>query len=276
MKVTEQMKRDFAEQGAIVMRGLFAPDQLARARRSFDFGRAHPSPFAQQLFAGTADEHFNDQSNPENAAEYVSLIKELGLDRLVASLWGSSNVWFLGEELFIKSGGKTGRSPWHQDTAYMPANGEHLANIWISFERLPRRNALEIVRGSHRGMQYDGTSYMDPSDPTRPIWGDGTWPRLPHIEVERSKDPETWDVLGWDLEPGDALVFHSGTLHGGAPVTPDCPTRHTLVLRFFGDRLFYRPMPTVKPDYPIDIREYDDRSQTPGAPFRPPYFPQLI
>jgi ectoine hydroxylase-related dioxygenase (phytanoyl-CoA dioxygenase family) len=248
---------------------------LRRVRECFDYGIAHPSPVAKQVFAGTRDAHFNDFSNPDNAEQYVGMIKELGLHHFVAALWDSENVWFLGEELFVKSGGKSGRSPWHQDTAYLAATGAHLANIWISFESLPRENVLEIVRGSHRGVQYDGAAYVDPSDPTRPLWGDGTFPRLPDIEADRAKDPASWDVVSWALEPGDALVFHSGTLHGGAPVTPACPTRHTLVLRFFGDELFYRPLPSTKPDYPIDIREYDDRSMTPGAPFRSSWYAQL-
>jgi hypothetical protein len=47
------------------------------------------------------------------------------------------------------------------------------------------------------------------------------------------------------------------------------------VLRFFGDKLFYRPLPTTKPDYPLDMRQYDDKSMTPGAPFRASYYPQL-
>ncbi len=203
------------------------------------------------------------------------MIRDFQLGDFVASLWDSRNVWFLGEELFIKSGGKTGRSPWHQDTSYIAANGPHLANIWISFEHLPRENALEVVRGSHRGPQYDGTSYMDPANPTRPLWGDGTFPQLPDIEADLKLNPASWDVLSWSLEPGDALVFHSGTLHGGAPLTPACPVRHTLVMRFFGDKFFYRPLPTAKPDFPHDIREFDDRSMTPGQPFRSPYFTQL-
>lgn len=275
MRVTEQMKRDFSSNGAIVVRGLFEPDQLRRVRQSFDYGISHPSPTAGQVFAGTEHAHFNDFSNPENADHYIGMIKELGLHDFMASLWDSENVWFLGEELFIKSGGKSGRSPWHQDTSYLAAVGDHLANIWISFESLPRENALEIVRGSHRGIQYDGAAYTDPSDPTRPVWGEGSFPRLPDIEADRKKNPASWDVISWALEPGDALVLHSGALHGGAPVTLACPTRHTLVLRFFGDKLFYRPLPSTKPDYFIDMRECDDKSMTPGAPFRSSYYAQL-
>ena len=275
MLVTEQMKRDFSRDGAIVVRGLFTPEHLRRVRECFDYGIAHPSPIAGQVFKGTDDVHFNDFTNPKNAKHYLAMIKELGLHDFVASLWDSEHIWFLGEELFIKSGGKAGRSPWHQDTSYLAASGDHLANIWISFESLPKANVLEIVRGSHRGVQYDGAAYSDPSDPTRPVWGDGSFPRLPDIEADRQKNPASWDVMSWAVEPGDALVFHSGALHGGAPVSPACPTRHTLVLRFFGDKLFYRPLPSTKPDYPIDMRKYNDKSMQPGAPFRASYYAQL-
>ena len=275
MTVTEPMRQAFAQDGAIVVRQMFDSEQMDALREAFDHGVAHPSPFASRVFEGTTDEHFNDVSNFEHAPRYQALVEDLGLADFAADLWNSAHVWFLGEELFVKSGGKAGRSLWHQDTPYFPMEGAHMLNLWISFESLPAANSLEVVRGSHRGTTYDGAAYLDPNDPTRPLWADGTFPRLPDIEAEREKNPDTWDILSWDLEPGDVLALHSGTLHGGAPVTPDCPTRHTLVFRFYGDEVFYRPFPTAKPDYAVDIRFLDERSQTPGEPYRSAALPQL-
>lgn len=103
------------------------------ARECFDYGIAHPGQ-PSKVYEGTDDEHCNEYGNPANVETYLAFIKEVELHDFVASLWDSQNLWFLGEELFIKSGGKAGRSPWHQDTSYMPANGPHLANIWISFD----------------------------------------------------------------------------------------------------------------------------------------------
>ena len=37
----------------------------------------------------------------------------------------------------------------------------HWSNAWISFEAVPKQNALEIVRGSHRRTRYDGTTFRD-------------------------------------------------------------------------------------------------------------------
>src|SRR5262245_41978646 len=125
MHVTPKMKRALANDGVIAVRGLFAPPELKRVRESFEYGISHPSPYASQVFKGTDDAHFNDSSNPKNTPEYLAMIRELGLHDFVASLWDSEHVWFLGEEIFVKSGGKSGRSPWHQDTSYLAANGDH-------------------------------------------------------------------------------------------------------------------------------------------------------
>ena len=45
---------------------------------------------------------------------------------------------------------------------------------------------------------YDGSRF-DPNDDTAPIYGDGSLPRLPNIETERSR----WDIVSWGVEPGD-------------------------------------------------------------------------
>ncbi len=60
MQVTEQMKQAFADDGAIVVRKMFTPDQMKRLRECFDYAVAHPSPMARKVYAGTADEHFNE------------------------------------------------------------------------------------------------------------------------------------------------------------------------------------------------------------------------
>lgn len=275
MHATEEMKRDLADDGAIVVRGLFPPQRLARMRAAFDYGMAHPSPLHGYAYKGTPDEHFNDYGNFKNRDAHLAAIKDLELSDFVASCWDSEHVWFVGEEIFIKKGGRGARSPWHQDTSYAPMAGPQILNIWVSFENIPARNSLEFVRGSHLGVQYNGTSYKSLQDPTDPVFKECDWPRLPDIEADRARDPAAWDIFSFDLQIGDALVFHSGILHGGAPVTPDCPDRHTLVYRFHGDEMFYRPLPTGETSYGYDISSLNDASMQPGDPYRGKHCSQL-
>ncbi|MEM7541016.1 MAG: phytanoyl-CoA dioxygenase family protein [Pseudomonadota bacterium] len=275
IEVTDSMRERFANDGAIKVERFLSAQELGECRRCFDFNLANPGPTALPIFAGTEHQHYNDLGTAKSQAYYEPMLKGLGFADFLAELWGSEHVWYFGEEIFIKAGGKVGRSPWHQDTPYFTAEGSHLANIWISFEALPVRNCLEVVKGSHNGTKYDGAAYEDPANPTRPLWGDEYYPRLPDIEAERAADPRSWDVLSWELALGDAVILHSGALHGGAPVDEVCSERHTLVLRFFGDEVRYAPFPDTKPDYFMDLRQFDVPGLRPGEAFRCDEFLQL-
>jgi hypothetical protein len=94
----------------------------------------------------------------------------------------------------------------------------HWANARTRFEAVPKPNALEMIRGAHRGTRYDGTNFVDPDDPTAPLHGGTALPRLPDIEAARKRDPNAYDVISWATQPGDIVVLHPRTLHGGAPV----------------------------------------------------------
>jgi hypothetical protein len=275
----DSMRRAFLDDGAVLVRGLLSPEQLDRCRGAFDWAVEHPGPNAFRIFDGTEQQSHNDNANPRAKARLDDLVSSLPFGRLFADLWGSEHVWYFAEEVFFKSGGRGARTPWHQDTFYLPWAGMHWGNAWISFEPLPRRNALEVVRGSHRGTLYDGTTFRDPNDPTQPLHGGGALPRLPDIEAERRLDPHAYDVLSWSTEPGDVVVIHPGVLHGGAPVDAAFPERHTLVFRFFGDDATFRPLPEPSaagygPGGILFVEQM--ATLRAGDPFRSPVFRRLV
>jgi len=260
IEVTKGMREAFARDGAIKAAGLLSLAELEECRRCYEFNLENPGPTALDLFEGTNDATYNDLGTAQSFDVYKPTLEKIGFADFLANLWGSEHVWYFGEELFRKDGDDVGRSPWHQDTPYFTNTGPHMANIWISFETLPAKNALEVIKGSHVGTTYDGAAFMDPEDPTRPVWGAEHYPPLPDIEAEREKDPTSWDVLSWDLAPGDAIVL---------------PTRNTLVFRFFGDDVRYSPYPDATPDYFMDLRVFEVDSLNAGDLFRGEHFFQL-
>ena len=90
---------------------------------------------------------------------------------------------------------------------------------------------------------------------------------MPDIDADLARDPSAWDLVSFDCEPGDVIVFHPGAIHGGAPVDAATPERHTLALRFFGDNAVYNSLPHN--DYTFI------NDQTDGAPFRSDVLPQV-
>ncbi len=278
MLTNPEMRDQFRNDGATLFRNCLNEVRLAQCYDAFKWDMAHPGPNVYKgRLIGTGLETHIDNANPQAKAKLDDLAASLPFGQIFQELWGSENVWYFAEEIFAKEGGKSGRGPWHQDTANLPWAGRHWGNAWISFQHLPEKNALQIVRGSHLGIQYDGASFQSADDPTDPLYGDGTYPRLPHIDKELAQDSQSWDVLSFEINPGDVLFLHPRSLHGGAPVDADCPTRHTLVMRFFGDDATFRELPTCPTDYARNGMLFREEmaSLKQGEPFRRPMFRQI-
>lgn len=218
----------FHRDGVVCLRNVLDVATLAAAQDAFQWSLDNPGPGAAELPVSGGGSFYQDLANPKALPAYQRLLVNSELGDVVARLWDSTEVWFMYEQVFAKHGGDIRRTPWHQDAPYLPVRGEQLAVMWLSFEPVPASRALEFVRGSHRGVIYDGSRFSI-ADDTAPIYGDGTYPRLPDIESSRSD----WPIVSWSVEPGDVLVFHPAVLHGGGATAPDTP-RRTLSLRFFG------------------------------------------
>ncbi|NJN51154.1 MAG: phytanoyl-CoA dioxygenase family protein, partial [Gammaproteobacteria bacterium] len=201
-KLAEAYRND----GVVCLRGAFDASSMGQAQRAFEWSLAHPSPAANR-YAGGEGTFYQDLANPKALPAYEALLQQSVAADVVAALWGCDPVWFMYEQVFLKEGGENRRTPWHQDLSYLPIDGTQIGVLWISFDAVERADSLEFVRGSHRGVLYDGSRF-DPNDDTAPLYGDGSLPRLPNIEAERDR----WDIVSWAVEPGDIVVFHPGVL----------------------------------------------------------------
>ena len=261
----DQLIAQYDRDGVVCIRDALEPDLLEEAFRCFQWSLNHPTPSACTFYDSDVAEFYQDLCHPRGAAAYKALITEGPIADIVARLWGSDKVWFLYEQIFVKRGEATRRTPWHQDTSYLALEGDEVAVVWISFDAVDAAHSLEFIRGSHKDTLYNGSAF-DAEDDTAPIYADGL-PRLPDIEANRP----AWDIVSFDVSPGDIVIFHPSTLHGGAATEPG-KQRRTLSLRFFGDDAVYAARPTQAPA-PLIVGLHDALS--PGDLFRHPAFPQL-
>jgi ectoine hydroxylase-related dioxygenase (phytanoyl-CoA dioxygenase family) len=259
-----------ARDGVVCVRGALDGDEVQRDLDVYEYGRAHPSPGAYSVYQETGATFYIDTFNAANWDAYVPAYRDTAVPDIVAELWGSPEVWFFYEQLFLKEGGAMRRTPWHQDSSYLPVDGAHVAVVWIALDPLDEETSLEFVRGSHTGPLYN-TSAFDPTDDTKPIIDDGNLPRLPDIESAR----EDHDIVSFAVEPGDVVVFHANVLHGGAPTRPG-QRRRTVSLRYFGEDATFAPR-LRRADEPEGARASGTLAEAfssiePGAPFRHPLF----
>ena len=281
----KSLREDFRNHGAVKAPSLIEEELLKRCCECFEWGKANPGPAASKIFPNTIHECLNDNANPKARHRYIELVQGSVFREFLKGLWDSEKVFFYSEELFSKRGGECGRTPWHQDTFILPWGGPDWANIWIPFHKVPRSNALEVVKGSYKGKLYDGCTFTNPEDPTEPYYDNGVLERLPDIEADRAKNPDSWDVIGWGLDLGDALIVHPHSLHGGAKLSEEHPKRDTLVLRFFGDRASFKPLPHSKGGFLASSSGETDEfgpafkghltHLKEGDAFRAPIFPEI-
>jgi len=267
--VAEQFQQD----GVVCLQDALSATTLDLALEAYQWSLAHPGPGASELPAVGSGRFYQDLANPAALTAYRQLLAQPEIGGIIAALWGHAPVWFMYEQVFMKTGGTTRRTPWHQDSPYLPVSGQDLAVMWMSFDPVAADQALEFVPGSHRGPLYDGSRF-DPEDDTAPLYGDGALPRLPDIEAERAR----WPIVSWATEPGDVLVFHPSILHGGAATTPSV-TRRTLSLRFFGEDAVVAARPghvgvenEAHVSDPVVHPLTRMRSRPDGKPFRDPGF----
>lgn len=216
------------EDGVVHLPGALTEPALAHVEAAVEASLAQPSEGAVNFYPREQARFFQDRGQ-----NFLPLVREIGLDAMVEALWEESRLWYLGEQLFLKDGGRSRRTPWHQDTSYLRMRGEQMVACWITLDPLPREHCLEFVRGSHHGTLYNGSSFAAHDD-TDTLYKDSPLPRLPDIENNR----EAFDIVSWDLTPGDVIVFHLGVLHGGGGTEPGM-RRRTASLRFMGPDVVY-------------------------------------
>jgi len=222
----------YERDGLVVLPKALDADAIARVEAAYNWKLANLGPYAQEVYPDSDTVFIQASGDSGREPAFQALFEETPIPQIAASLLGGGDVWYLNEQLFLKEGGGGAvagrRTPWHQDSSYMPFGGDGFVVFWIPLDPIPRDCALELVRGSHRGVTYNAST-VDPNDDTAPLYLEGDLPRLPDIEAQRDR----FDIVGHAMEVGDVLVFHAGMLHGGGG-TRAGSRRRSLTLRFVG------------------------------------------
>ena len=263
------MRELYNKNGVVHMPQALSKQSLELAYAAYEWSLAHPGPGGGNIPSKTTGTFYQDLANPDAFVNYDALIHHYDIRAILESLFIGEHAWFMYEQVFKKEGGETRRTPWHQDTPYLPVRGTDLAVLWISFGSLDLAGTLEFVERSHRDTLYDGSAF-DLYDDTLGLYNDPAYPRLPDIEANR----DDFNIVAFPVEPGDVVIFHPSVLHGGGP-TREHDVRQTLSLRFFGDDAVVAARPGAdipnKSTHPLS--QVGRRSA--GSPFRHEGFPKI-
>ena len=237
--VTEAYWQD----GAVCIPGALAEADIALAQGLFAWSREHPGQAAQTLDFGADGSIFIETHNRLARETYLAVLAKSGMPALVAAALGVDELWYLGEQIYIKQGRPGAcKTAWHQDSD-LPIDATGAVCLWTAFESLAGEDGLEFARGSHQGPRYNHVIGAEANGEPVLLYPTAAEKRpFPDIDAAR----QAFDLVSWATDPGDVVLFHSLTIHGGAPVPP-AGLRNTLCLRFFGPDTRYLQLPERTP-----------------------------
>eukprot|EP01121_Diplochlamys_sp_Union-15-3_P001652 TRINITY_DN1142_c0_g1_i3.p1 TRINITY_DN1142_c0_g1~~TRINITY_DN1142_c0_g1_i3.p1 ORF type:complete len:121 (+),score=23.96 TRINITY_DN1142_c0_g1_i3:328-690(+) len=100
-------------------------------------------------------------------------------------------------------------------------------------------------------------------------WGEKKYDYLTEDLIQHNIKEKKWELLDWDMEPGDLIAFHFLTLHG-APGN-SCPTsRRAVAFRWTGDDATI----TLKRPWKVSPPILSDKSH--GEPLDSDLFPIIL
>jgi ectoine hydroxylase-related dioxygenase (phytanoyl-CoA dioxygenase family) len=257
-ELVEAFRRD----GAVCVRGVFSADEVALVERGIERTLAAPSERA--LVASRPDDpgrFVEDFCNWRAVPEYEEFVRVSPAAQIAGELLGSERVRLFHDHTLVKEPGTTQRTPWHQDQPYYNVEGAQVCSLWMPVDPVDRASTLEFVAGSHAGPWLMPRTFMDAEARWFP---EGSLTELPDIDA----DPDAYPIVGWELEPGDAVYFHMLTLHAAGGVTR---RRRAFSVRLLGDDAVHAPRPwRTSPEFPGLADELPA-----GAPMEHPLFPVL-
>jgi len=230
--IDDQEIRAFHRDGAVLLPGMMSDAWLSVLESGLEHANKHPDGMS----AGVAQPLRIDQFPASHSSDLQRFLDESPVAQIVGTILRAP-VRFYMDQMFYKPAGRIAPSAWHQDTCYYNIEGQQLVRAWVCVDPAPREVSLEVVRGSHAwNVTYRPPVGLDPKDDPEAAaqidaahaageiligreaherWTyfdsflDPNLPKLPQIEAQR----ESFEIIGWDIKPGDVLLFNGNILH---------------------------------------------------------------
>jgi ectoine hydroxylase-related dioxygenase (phytanoyl-CoA dioxygenase family) len=220
----------YAADGVVKLAGVFSPDWIEALREGVEENMRSPGKYGKRYTPeGAPGMFFGDYCNWQRIDGYRRFLTESPAAALVGRLMGSRKVNVFHEHVLVKEPGTREPTPWHNDQPYWTVDGFQVASMWVPLDPVKRENGVEYVRGSHRaGVWYTPRRFADQAN--HPA-SDPRFIPVPDIANNRDR----YDLVGFDLEPGDCVVFHGLTLHGAPGNASNTIRRRAVSVRWTGD-----------------------------------------
>lgn len=258
--ISQEQIDAYQRDGAVLVRGLLA-DWVDTVRAGIAVNMQEPGPYAaENLKDGEQGRFFDDYCNWSRIPEFERTIRESPIASVAAQLMQSKRVQLFHDHVLVKEPGTSKPTPWHQDSPYYFVDGMQNVSFWSPMDSVTDAT-LRCVAGSHR--------WEKPVLPTRWLSEENFYADSDNYIEVPDPDKDGMDIREWEMQPGDAVAFHYGVLHG-ARGNERKERRRAFSVRLVGDdaRFVQRPGRTSPPFPGHNMQE--------GDQLREDWFPVLL
>lgn len=216
--ITAEQKANYDQNGYIVVRGLFSPEETAYYREHFTALRESSTQFP-------GDDAGVNSTSSDPLRRYPRMIQmhhwdDAGRDFLLEPRIGETLHALLGVEplavqtmLYFKPAGARGQAL-HQDNYFLRVQPGTCIAAWLSLDVCDEANGcMQVVAGSQ------------------------TWPTLCSVKADTSQSftdvtvpiPDGTPIVPVPMQPGDVLFFNGQIVHGSFPNTTSDRFRRALI-----------------------------------------------
>jgi ectoine hydroxylase-related dioxygenase (phytanoyl-CoA dioxygenase family) len=223
----DQTVAGFRNDGVTVLRSVFA-EWVDALRAGVETNMRQPAPGARIYQGESGGGRFlSDYCNWQRIPEYRDFIFGSPAAEIAAELMGSQTVQLFHEHVLVKEAQGGIATPWHQDMPYYCVDGPQTVSLWVPLDEIPRERTLGFVAGSHQW----GKFYRPQRFNGQPLNENDGLEDIPDIDADRG----AYNIVGWELAPGDAVAFDYRTIHGAPANNSASAQRRAFSLRLVGD-----------------------------------------
>ena len=234
--VTRQNIEDYQRDGVVCVRGAISSEWIERLRPAADWVQANPGPYDGDISAGAKGQFYGGQFMWRRDVTFREFILNGAAAAIAHRLTGAPEIRLFYDFLLTKEAGAGNPTPWHQDRLYYPLAGDgadHICSTWIALDPVTLKSgAVEYIKGSHAwGKHFAPASFNDDGR-----YGGLDIEAIPDVEGNRGD----YDIVNFDLEPGDCVAHHVMAVHGAPENNADI-RRRGLSIRWLPGKATYDP-----------------------------------
>ena len=237
----KKIKSDYFNDGVTVIRDVVDLHWIKEMQIAIDYILSDPGKASIEYTPKeNTGRYYGDFFLWRRNKSFKNFAFESNLPELAGKILDSKNINFFYDQLLVKEPKTKEPTPWHHDLPYWPIRGNHIISFWVGFDKVTKdTGAVKYIKGSHKWNKFFAPASFGKDTRFDDNYKEMGLEPMPDI----NSNLEDYELLSWDVNPGDIIVHHPLVIHGSSGNFSSDTRRRGLALRYIGDDVTWDDRP---------------------------------